>query len=123
MIVLKARGPVGSSRVVALGLLMWLATLLMAAGMIVVGASPAEAATTFTVNKSGDRGDRSIDGDCDTSRNNGKQCTLRAAIEEANAAQGADTIDFDISGPTQTIKPGSQLPTITDTITIDAYTQ
>ena len=122
MIVLKARWPVGS-RVVALGLLMLLATLLMAAGMLVIGASPAEAATTFTVNKTGDRGDRNIDGVCDSKSKNGKQCTLRAAIEEANATQGADTIDFDISGATQTIKPDSPLPTIIDTVTIDAYTQ
>jgi hypothetical protein len=52
MIVLKARGlPVGSSRVVGLGLVMMVvATLLMAAGMLVVGASPAEAVSTFTVN-------------------------------------------------------------------------
>jgi CSLREA domain-containing protein len=126
MIVLKARGlPVGSSRVVGLGLVMMVvATLLMAAGTLVVGARPAEAATTFTVNKTDDGDDRNLsDARCDTSRNNGSQCTLRAAIEESNDTAGADTIEFDISAAAQTIKPGSQLPTITDTVTIDAYTQ
>jgi hypothetical protein len=90
---------------------------------LVAVASPAWA-DTFTVNKKGDAGDRKLnDSRCDSKRENGKQCTLRAAIEEANDTAGADTIDFDISGPTQTIKPESQLPTITDTLTIDGYTQ
>jgi hypothetical protein len=124
MIVLKARGLPAGSRVVALGLLMMVATLLVAAGMLVVGASPAEATTTFTVNKTGDGDDRNLsDARCDTSTNNGSQCTLRAAIEESNDTAGADTIEFDISGATQTIKPGSPLPDITDTLTIDGYTQ
>ena len=56
-------------------------------------------------------------------RNNGSQCTLRAAIEEANATPGADTIDFDIGGASKTIKPDPALPTITDAVTIDGYTQ
>jgi len=125
MIVLKASGlPVGSSRVVGLGLVMLVATLLVAGGLLVVGASPAEAATTFTVNKTGDGDDRNLsDARCDTSTRNGSQCTLRAAIEETNDTAGADTIEFDISGAAQTIKPGSQLPTMTDTVTIDGYTQ
>jgi CSLREA domain-containing protein len=124
MIVLQAGGlPVGS-RVVALGLGILVATLLAAAGLVVVGASPAEAATTFTVNRTGDAVDRNPgNAKCDTSSNNGKQCTLRAAIEEANATAGADTIEFDISGADKTIKPDSQLPSITDSLTIDGYTQ
>jgi hypothetical protein len=125
MIVLKARGlAVGSSRVVALGLLMLLATLLMAAGLLVVGASPAEATKIFTVNKISDADDRDItDARCDISTNNGSQCTLRAAIEETNDTAGADTIEFDISGAKLSIKPNSPLPTITEPVTIDAYTQ
>jgi hypothetical protein len=126
MIVLKASGlTVGStSRVVALALLMLSAVVLVAAGTLVVGASPAEATTTFTVNKTGDSGDRNLsDARCDISTNNGSQCTLRAAIEESNDTAGADTIEFDISGAAKTIKPASQLPTMTDTATIDGYTQ
>jgi hypothetical protein len=123
MILLKVRGlPVGS-RIVALALLMLVATLLVAGGMLVAGASPAEAAT-FAVNKTGDGDDRKLsDARCDTSTNNGSQCTLRAAIEETNDTAGADTIEFDIGGGSKTIKPNSSLPDITDPVTIDGYTQ
>ncbi len=53
--------------------------------------------------------------------------SLRSAIESANSASGADTIAFDISslegaGP-HTIAPLSALPTITETVTIDGYTE
>jgi hypothetical protein len=122
MIAPKARRPVGG-RVVASGLLMvLLATLVVAVGMLVAGARPAEA-VTFTVNKTGDSGDRNIDGVCDSKSNNGGQCPLRAAIEEANDTAGADAIEFDIGGGSKTIKPASQLPTVTDPVTIDGYTQ
>jgi hypothetical protein len=87
---------------------------------------PARAATTFTVTESGDAGDSYItDARCDTDPATGKQCTLRAAVEEANDTAGADTIDFDTdsAASVKTISPDSQLPTITDTVTIDAYTQ
>src|SRR5690606_805576 len=58
------------------------------------------------------------DGHCDTGKNVGRgsreepQCTLRAAISEANAVGGA-AITFDIpeSGP-YIIQPGSPLPSI-----------
>ena len=48
-------------------------------------------------------------------------CTLRAAIQEANAHPGADAIHFDIpgSGP-HTIAPDPALPTVTEPVTIDA---
>jgi CSLREA domain-containing protein len=52
-----------------------------------------------TVNSSGDDADSNPgDGHCDTDGNlaNGDQCTLRAAIEETNAAPGADTISFNL---------------------------
>lgn len=124
MIALKAGGPPGG-RVVTLGLPVLLATLLTAAVLLVVGASPAEAAT-FAVNKTGDGDDRSLsDARCDTSTNNGSQCTLRAAIEESNDTSGADTIDFNIGSgnSVRTISPASELPLITDSVTIDGYTQ
>jgi CSLREA domain-containing protein len=54
-------------------------------------------------------------------------CTLRAAIEEANAEGGANEIDFAIPGSgVQTIQLGSVLPSLNDTsgpTTIDGYTQ
>ncbi len=52
-------------------------------------------------------------------------CTLREAIDAANASTGSDLITFDIapSGP-HTITVGSSLPALTDDdITIDASTQ
>jgi hypothetical protein len=51
-------------------------------------------------------------------------CTLRAAIQQANAHAGADKIHFAISpGGAQTIAPSSALPTLTDPVTIDGTTQ
>jgi hypothetical protein len=125
LIVLKARGPAGS-RVLALSLWVLLAMMLVAAGLLVAGASPADAATTFTVNKTGDASDRRItDAVCDSSRNRGNQCTLRAAIEEANDTDGADTIRFNIvsNASVKTISPASALPTIEEALTINGYSQ
>lgn len=81
-------------------------------------------AATFTVNSTDDGPDANPgDGVCATS---GGTCTLRAAIQEANALTGTDTINFNIigsgSGP-QTINLTSALPTITDPVIIDATTQ
>jgi uncharacterized repeat protein (TIGR01451 family)/CSLREA domain-containing protein len=60
-------------------------------------------------------------------------CTLRAAIEEANATVVSDTLRFNIPAATDpgcnagtgvcTIQPTSALPVIVDTVTIDGYTQ
>ena len=107
-----------------------LALLALAAlwGALVLALSsvPAEADTTFTVNKTGDAGDRRLtDTVCDTSRKRGKQCTLRAAIQEANDTLGTDTINFNIGGTNsvKTISPASELPEITDSVTINGYTQ
>jgi hypothetical protein len=40
----------------------------------------------------------------------GDQCTLRAAIMQANVNPGTDTIAFAIGAGPQTITPGSSLP-------------
>lgn len=68
-----------------------------------------------TVNTTADHDD----GSCDTT-----DCTLREAINGANATPGS-TIDFNISGGgVQTISPTSALPAITaDGTIIDGYTQ
>ena len=51
-------------------------------------------------------------------------CTLRAAIQEANALAGADTINFNIlPAGAKTIVLGSALPAITSVVTIDGTTQ
>ena len=50
--------------------------------------------------------------------------SLRQAITDANAAGGADTIEFNIVGSgVHTIVPASALPTITGPTTIDGYSQ
>ena len=75
----------------------------------------------FTVNSTGDGADSSTtDATCDDGSGN---CTLRAAIEQANALSSG-VINFDISGTgTQTISPASALPTITKPVFIDGYSQ
>lgn len=80
---------------------------------------------TFTVNSVADDGDKNIgNGICATSLN---QCTLRAAIQEAQAHAGPDTIAFNIPGAgLHTIQLTKQLPTLNGTggaTTIDGYTQ
>ena len=69
--------------------------------------------TTFTVNSIDDFADTDIgDAICQDFQGN---CTLRAAIEQANnIITGVDTIRFNVPGPgPHTIQPGSALPTIT----------
>jgi hypothetical protein len=63
------------------------------------------------------------DGVCITAE---AECTLRAAIEEANATPvpGTIFIGFSIPGPgPHTITPQTPLPTITYPVTIDGYTE
>lgn len=69
------------------------------------------------------------DGTCDDGDGN---CTLRAAIEEANSDPDTSTINFDIQGTPDftnnsqdgyTISPTSELPAITEQVTIDGYSQ
>jgi trimeric autotransporter adhesin len=101
-----------------------LATAILLAAL--TSAGPARAATTFTVSNTGDQGDANFsDGRCDTEPfTSGNQCTLRAAIEQANETPGADSIHFDVGGSgVNTISPASELPQITEAVTIDGYTQ
>lgn len=65
------------------------------------------------------------DGICDVNVNtDGSQCSLRAAIQTANARTGFDLINFDIpSGGLKTIAPTTPLPSITEKVSIDATTQ
>jgi trimeric autotransporter adhesin len=109
-----------------LGLLLMVATLLM---MFFMAAKPAHAISTFTVNSTLDGSDVDINDDqCDADSNTVVvQCTLRAAIQQANATPnsgGADLIKFSISGDgPHTIQPDSELPPISEPVTIDGYTQ
>jgi len=74
----------------------------------------AHAAGPFTVNSTADTGDASPgNGVCATAES---VCTLRAAIQEANAFAGNDTITF---AGNYTITLGSQLPAVTTTTIIN----
>lgn len=78
-------------------------------------------AATFVVNDTGDAGDANTANNiCATS---GGVCTLRAAIQQANATAGADVIHFSIDTGPKSITPGSALPFITSPVTIDGRTQ
>jgi hypothetical protein len=105
--------------------LLTLAALVLAGVLLALFSEPAEAAT-FAVNRTGDASDRNINNSvCDVSRTRGNQCTLRAAIQEANNTPGADVIRFNIGSTTsvKTISPASPLPDITEAVTINGYTQ
>ena len=107
-------------------LLALVALALLGVLLLALWSGPAEAATTFTVNKTGDAKDIKIsDTRCDSSPDRGNQCTLRAAIQESNDTTGADTINFNIvsDASVKTIKPAKPLPAITEAVTINGYSQ
>lgn len=118
------------------GAMMMVALLAVVIAVLSLGpARPAQAITpeeTFTVDQTIDTPDPSPgDGDCDVSPLLlGFQCTLRAAIQEANATTQPDLIRFSIEGGAsrvKTINVGGAgfgaLPTITEPVIIDGYTQ
>ncbi len=74
----------------------------------------ARAAATFTVNSTGDVGDNNWgDGVCDSG---GGNCTLRAAIQQAQFLPGDDIINITATG---TINLTHELPTLTTNMTIN----
>lgn len=73
----------------------------------------------FTVTSTGDTPDAVINGVCDDGAGN---CTLRAAIQEANAAGGADTITFSLGAGNPTITLTSAMVAIVDTVDINGNT-
>ena len=80
-------------------------------------------AATFTVDSVGNGGDANAgNGICD---DGGGNCTLRAAIEEANASAGTDTISFNIAGagPHTIDSTAAGFPAITEAVIIDGYTE
>lgn len=76
---------------------------------------------SFVVNSTGDAADANpADGSCDTGQTvsgGAAECTLRAAIQEANAG-GGGTITFNLAAPDTTISPKRDLPALTTPITI-----
>jgi uncharacterized repeat protein (TIGR01451 family)/CSLREA domain-containing protein len=106
------------------GLALLLASLLALALMLPL-AGLAYADDPFIVNSTGDGGDANPgDGTCETGSGNGI-CTLRAAIEESNAATAiTHTIAFSIAGAgPHTITPTSAFTDITHPVVIDGLTQ
>ena len=74
-----------------------------------------QAAHVFGINSRNDYPDKNPgDGICKSTDN---YCTLRAAIQEANASAGADDIvcALSMSGGNPVVQPGSSLPAITET--------
>ena len=70
---------------------------------------------TLVVNTTND----ADDGVCDAAH-----CSLREAIQAANAAADLNTISFNIPGTgVKTISPLTRLPAVTQPVTIDGYTQ
>ncbi len=96
---------------------------------------------TFTVNTAGDAADNNpADGICDSSADPGEQCTLRAAIQQANASPGDYTIilpagvypltiagfddtaeagDLDITGPLTIVGAGANVTIIHNQVITD----
>jgi hypothetical protein len=72
----------------------------------------------------GDAPDAVLDGTCDIAVGPPIDCTLRAAIEEANNTPAIDTIEFSIPGMApHTITLTSALPDITAPVVIDGTTE
>src|SRR5918998_2648367 len=94
----------------------FLLAALLTMSLLIAAGKPAQSDTTFTVTSVGDTGD----GVC------GRACTLREAITAANNAPGQDAIRFGLTGITggaYAIFPTSELPIVTEAVTIDGYSQ
>jgi hypothetical protein len=96
--------------------------LTLAAFGLFAPAAPA-APVTYHVNNNADLSDLDapggpFDGTCDVSVAAGEQCTLRAAIQEANQGTDADTIDFTQLTTPATITRAAQPESITGDLTI-----
>jgi CSLREA domain-containing protein len=96
--------------------------LTLALVLVAVQVPPLAQGAGFIVNSTGDGADSNTgDGVC----NDGSgACTLRAAIEEANATVKPDEITFNIPGAgVHFIAPGIGLPAVAEQVSIDATTQ
>ncbi len=126
MIGAKTEREAKGKKALALGLLV--AALVAACLLLVAKPAHAQFFVLYTVNSTADEPDASAgDNLCDVDTSTpGEQCTLRAAIQDANANATTvpDLIDFNIPGSgVKTISPGSSLPVITEPVIIDGYTQ
>lgn len=110
-------------------LLAWISRIGRLAGAGALGCLIASAASaaTFTVTSTGDEPDtNTADGICQASSG---ACTLRAAIEQANASADADVIAFQWCPPGNPnpcyglIQPLTALPDLGSNLTIDGFTE
>jgi len=91
--------------------------------LLILAAGCVPLTVNFTVNSSSDSGDSAPgDGTCRTAAS-ATECTLRAAMEEANALAGAQTILFDLPAGDTVIYPVTALPEITEAVNIDGTSQ
>jgi CSLREA domain-containing protein len=124
--------------VLMVGLAVIMGALLLMVGLLAPRAQAAP--STFIVNTTGDENDLDFpgglfdgtsDGVCDVDAATAEdQCTLRAAIQEANENDNPteqDLINFNIPDSVdpgvKTISPGSTLPDIIEPVIIDGYSQ
>jgi CSLREA domain-containing protein len=98
----------------------WFLSTAAAAAATLGLAASASAASPYTVNSVADTPDPVLDDTCDVG---GGICTLRAAIQEANANGGAQAINFSIGSGAATIPVGSELPPSGQPVEIDGTTQ
>lgn len=103
----------------------WYRVGLLVGLFLLAGPQVIRAQATYTVNTTGDGSDTSPgDGFCSTVE---ETCTLRAAIQEANATAnegGPDVIEFDISGDIpHVIQPNTALPEINEPVVIDGTSE
>jgi hypothetical protein len=80
--------------------------------LVAVSPSPAAHAATFEVNSDGDGDDFVIDGSCNVGPVLPAECTLRAAIEEAVALGGSNSITFNIPSNAPNTRPSDQVRVI-----------
>jgi CSLREA domain-containing protein len=91
------------------------------AAAALVTAPAAAAQSVFVVTSAGDSADLAPgNGVCLAA---GNVCTLRAAIQEANALPGSDVIRFAIGSGIRTIVLTAMLPAVTEAVLIDGWTQ
>lgn len=100
--------------------LLWLLVALLVLPSL---AASTARAVIFTVDSTGVAPDLDLgDGVCDDGSRPGPACTLRAAIDQANASPGSDEIEFAIPGAGPHTIPDHDL-FVTDAVTIDATMQ
>lgn len=89
--------------------------------LVVLSSAPLGAQTIYTVDSTADGGDAdTADGLCDDGSG---ACTLRAALEQANASAGLDRIHFGLAADGPYLIQPDTLPHITDPVVIDGYSQ